>query len=287
VRIECLFDTIKQNKGVISMSFKNRSVTEGLSIFALMGEEVEAFESKIQPIKPMNLYDSVTDERENIEEDSMQKSKENHPEMTKYNADLLQNGREIIAAMSEEEKRNLGSKSGTLHFVNLLGLQSKKSTRTVTDGQGRRYIKVSTPVGITLYSDNDIEVPVIDILKDKNNGIDIEKDISYEKINAGEYFDLTYYECMFLLLRDEYAGFCEANGDDKGLHLSVKSTAFMKGEAKLPTPTFAFRRNNRIKYAGVDEHSPIKASIVDIDEKNSDGKWVINDAYVEKFGKLL
>jgi hypothetical protein len=269
------------------MSFKNRSVTEGLSIHSLMGEAVQVSESTIKTISHIDSFDRVIEDGENIEEGSKQKSKKKHPEMTKYNAQLLQKGREIIAAMSEEEKNNLGGKSGTLHFVELLGLQSRKSTRTIKDGEGKKFIKVSKPVGISLFSDIDIEVPEINVLKDKNTGINPEKDVSYRRIKAGENFTLTYYEFMFLMLRDEYAGFCEANGDDRGLHLSVKSTAFMKGDANLPTPTIAFRKSNRIKYAGVEEHEAIKASIVNIDEKNPDGKWVIQKVYVEKFGPLL
>lgn len=123
---------------------------------------------------------------------------------TKANEEVLAKGTEILATMDEAQRAALGSESGTLHFVQLLGLASKKSSRRVSPTESK---DCSTPVGITLYSDKDIEVPVIDVLKDKNTGIDPETDITYVSVKAGEQFDVNYYEFMYLILRDEYAGF--------------------------------------------------------------------------------
>lgn len=190
---------------------------------------------------------------------------------TAANEEVLAKGQEILASMSEEERKNLGSKSHTLHFVHLLGLASKKSSRRISATETR---DCSTPVGVTLVSDIDIEVPVIDVLKNKDTGIDPKTDISYRKVKAGEQFDLTYYEFMYLILRDEYAGFCEANGDPKGCYFSPKLPAFWKGEAKLPTPTINFKSGS------------VKATMIDIDEKGPNG-WQIKPQYAEKFGPLL
>ena len=190
---------------------------------------------------------------------------------TKANEDILAQGSEILASLSEEQREALGAKSGTLHFVQLLGLASKKSSRRVSATESK---DCSTPVGITLVSDEAIEVPVIDVLKDKNTGIDPATDISYRSVAAGEQFDVTYYEFMYLILRDEYAGFLEANGDEKGAYFSPKLPAFWKGDAKLPTPTVNFKTGS------------VKSTMIDIDEKGPNG-WVVKPQYAEKFGALM
>ena len=51
------------------------------------------------------------------------------------NDELIAQGNAILAAMSDEERSNLASKSGTLHFVRLLGLQSKKAERVIAGRQ--------------------------------------------------------------------------------------------------------------------------------------------------------
>lgn len=190
---------------------------------------------------------------------------------TAANEEVLAKGSAILATLTEEQRQELGSKSGTLHFVQLLGLASKKSSRRVSASESK---DCSTPVGMTLVSDEPIKVPVIDVTKNKSTGIDVEKDITYRDVKAGEQFDLNYYEFMYLILRDEYAGFCEANGDARGAYFSPKLPAFWKGEAKLPTPTINFKTGS------------VKSTMIDIDEKGPNG-WVIKDAYKEKFGELM
>lgn len=190
---------------------------------------------------------------------------------TKANEEILAQGSEILASMSEEQRNALGSKSGTLHFQNLLGLASKKSSRRVSANES---VDCSTPVGIVLVSDEDIQVPVIDITKDKNTGIDPATDITYRTVKAGEQFEVSYYEFMYLIIRDEYAGVCEANGDATGAYFSPKLPAFWKGDAKLPTPTLNLKNGS------------VKASMIDIDEKGPNG-WEIKPQYAEKFGALL
>lgn len=189
---------------------------------------------------------------------------------TAANAEILAQGQEILASMSEDERNALGAKSGTLHFVQLLGLASKKSSRRVSATESK---DCSTPVGIVLFSDEDIEVPVIDVTRNKDTGVEA-SDIGSRKVKAGEHFDVTYMEFMYLILRDEYAGFCEANGDERGAYFSPKLPAYWKGEAKLPTPTLNFKAGS------------VKSSILDIDEKGPNG-WFVKDQYVEKYGALL
>jgi hypothetical protein len=194
----------------------------------------------------------------------------NKGKRTKANDEIIAKGTEILASLSEEQRQALGAKSGSLHFVQLLGLASKKSSRRVSPTESK---DCSTPVGITLFSDEDIEVPVINVEKNKNTGIE-PTDIALKAVKAGEQFDVTYYEFMYLILRDEYAGFCEANGDARGAYFSPKLPAFWKGEAKLPTPTVNFKSGS------------VKSSMIDIDEKGPNG-WVIKPQYAEKFGALM
>lgn len=185
--------------------------------------------------------------------------------ITAANEEKIIQGQEIIDSMTDEERKILRSKSGTLHFKCLLALGSV------------RYKGQSKPVGVALVSDVDISVPVIDVMKNQETGIDVEKDISSRNVEAGEEFYLTYYEFMFLIIQDEYAGYFEANGNPYGAHLSVKST-FKKKVAKLPTPTINFAKGTgSIK---------TEENMFDIDKEGPDGKWVIKSGF-ERFAPLV
>lgn len=194
-------------------------------------------------------------------------------EKKKADKSYLTTGQAEIASMSEEEVANLGSKSNTLHFQHLLGLQSKKADRV---GKGRQSFESFKAVGVCLKTDIEIQVPVIDVTKDKNTGINPETDITYRTVGAGETFELNYYEFMYLIIRDEYAGFCSREGDAKGVYFSAKMSSFLKNQAQLPTPT--------INFSG--DGSP-KEGMIAIDRKEADGKWVIKDEYKDAFGALL
>lgn len=185
------------------------------------------------------------------------------------NEEVISRGTALLAQMTDEQRATLGAKSGTLHFKHLLGLASKKSRRRVSKDESK---DCSTPVGIVFVSDEAIQVPVIDINKNKETGITAE-DISYREVAAGEEFTLSYYEYMFLIVRDEYAGLCEAKGDVQGAYFSPKLPAFMKGEASLPTPTINLKSGS------------VKENMVDIDVKGENG-WTIQPGY-EKFADLL
>lgn len=191
---------------------------------------------------------------------------------TKGVDELANQGTAIISGMTDEQKEALGAKSGTLHFVHLLGLQSRKAERVVA---GRQTIETFTPVGVTLVCDEAISVPQIDITKDANTGID-PADVTYKEVPAGEEINLSYYEFMYLIVRDEYSGRFEVNGDPVGAYLAVKTPKFLEGKAKLPTPTICFRGTG----------SP-KETMIAIDAKGADDKWEIKPEYAEKFGALL
>lgn len=192
----------------------------------------------------------------------------------KPNEAIINLGSAIIASMDEEESKNLSSKSNTLHFQHQLGLASTKSTRAVTGGAT---LPTHENVGVTLKTDIDIIVPRIHVLKDKTTGINPETDITYEEVKAGTIFDLTNYEFMYLIIRDEYAGFCEYGGAWDGVFFTVKTPPFFNGKAKLPTPTINFRHGG----------SP-KEGMVFVDYQDTTTKeWKIKPEYYDKFGPLL
>lgn len=77
---------------------------------------------------------------------------------------------QIYNGLTADERKKLGSLSGTLHFVRLLGLASKRTLRPKkgydlnSDNPNLdRYTDASKAIGVELISDIDIEVPVIDM----------------------------------------------------------------------------------------------------------------------------
>lgn len=204
--------------------------------------------------------------------------------MTKQYRQRLRNIRESLESLPNKEYRYLASKSGTLHFVGLLGFQAIPDKRTAENGKKVPTIK---SVGITLYSDEEIEVPVIDILKNHIDGIDYKTDVTFKKVKPKEYFHLSFLELMCLIVRDEYCGYFEANKDPRGGIVSFYFKDYDNGKSKLPTTTVRFKPNRRTKISSeyVERIDPIKANIIPID-KNDSGYWEIKEGY-EKFGPLL
>lgn len=187
--------------------------------------------------------------------------------------ELSEKGLAIIAGMSEEERANIGSKSSTLHLIHQLGLDSQKSSRKFTDGTSKPW---PLPVGVKLKTDIDIEVPVLPVTVNKSSVVKPEE-IGSRAIKAGEMFDLTLFEFMYLMVRDEYSGLLTYDGDPEGAFLVAKVSNFLKNENKLPTPTIRLKKSK----------GSSKENILSIDEKGADGQWKIIDAYAEKFGDLL
>lgn len=224
------------------------------------------------------------------------KAGDTYYKITTANALLIAEGNRLIKEMTEEEKANLGSKSDTLHFICQLGLASKKRSRKVNGENTDSF----TPVGVRLVSDIDIVVPYLkDVTKNNKTGIDPDEDFDYRMVSAGEEFTLTLYEFMYLITRDEYNGRLSAHKDGKDFYayLSVKANAygevyklmdnegdkkdsktqpFKRKDAKLPTPTIIFERNN----------GSSRENMVDIDVRTEDGEWVIRKEY-KRFEPLL
>lgn len=204
--------------------------------------------------------------------------------MTKQYRQRLIDVRKSLESMPDEEYKYLASKSGTLHFVDLLGFQAIPDRRSIKNGEKQSTIK---KVGITLFSDEEIEVPVIDILKNHIDGIDYKTDVTFRRVKPQEYFHLSFLELMCLIVRDEYCGYFEANNDPRGGIVSFYWKDYDSGKAKLPTTTVRFKPNRRTKISPkhAERIVPIKANIIPID-KNDSGYWEIKAGY-EKFGPLL
>jgi len=204
---------------------------------------------------------------------------------TKANDEIRDKGLEIINAMSDEEYADMVKRADTLHFIYLLGLASKQTNSNVS----RRKVKTdtgiefqeetaifSTTVGVKLKTDIDIRVPFLkDVTRNKDTGIDLETDITYKPIKAGEIFDLTLYEFMYLII-DGYGGLLKVDGEDFYAHLSVKLPAFWRGDAKLPTPTIVFEKGN----------GSVRTRMLDIDTYSSEEGWMIKPEY-KRFEPLI
>lgn len=187
------------------------------------------------------------------------------------NEELKEKGKLAVASFTAEARENLGSKSGTLHFVHQLGFASITGSRKV----GENTVKCSTPVGVKLTTDIEItDVPVIEnSAKALDEGVNPDE-IKYITVPAGATFNLTLVEFMYLIVRDEYAGFLEVNGNEKGAYLSVKLQNFAAKAAQLPTPTINFHTGSS------------KENMVDIDVKSENG-WSVLPEYAEKFSSFL
>lgn len=214
------------------------------------------------------------------------KKKKENGKKTTYNDKILALGNELLGLMPDSRRDSLGSLSHTLHFESLLGFNSIPSRRSI----GGRGIKgtCATPVGITLRTDIDIEdVPVINVLLNNKTGISPAQ-INKRKVYATEEFSLTYYEFMFLIIRDCYAGFFTVEGEPKRGFVSFNFRAVENGNAKLPTPMIQIKRNRRERTEYEKLLKPITDNIEPIDElEPKQGMWKVKSAYAEKFGPLL
>lgn len=175
--------------------------------------------------------------------------------------ELLKRGDRIIDSIDKNQRKKLGNKSGTSHFVHSLGYPNKRG--------------FSREIGVTLKSDEDIQVPVIDIKKDDETGIDLANDITYRTVPAGEQFDISLYELMYLIIQDEYAGYFGVNGNERGAVLLPKLTRFLNGEKKLPIPYVQFEKNDNFIF-----------NTVDISKSTESGDIEVKPEYAAKFGEL-
>lgn len=175
------------------------------------------------------------------------------PRVTKSSKDnaIVSSGKAEYLRMSDEEKDLQGSKSATLHFLNLIGLASRKDWRRVAargadgailkgeDGKVKDdRVPCLYPVGAEFISDEDIDVPSIPVECTPETGV-LPEQRGTRHVSAGEKFALTQIEAMYLLAQPEYANQCEFEGNPNGCISSPKTKKFLAGEAKLPTPAIS------------------------------------------------
>jgi|HigsolmetaAR203D_1030402.scaffolds.fasta_scaffold00025_76 hypothetical protein len=234
---------------------------------AIVRDRVANYEEVISMVNGNgNFTSSVSDETPEVSAVSAEEKSTGRTEANEY---LANYGYHLL--QQEENVEELGKDSGTLHFVTLLGLASKPTVRKING----RNVTCPTTIGVTLVSDKQIEVPVIDPRKNKDTGINPERDISYRTVPAGEEFHLNMYELMYLIIRNEYGGFLSYKGDPKGVYFAPKVAKFHRGESKMPTPVLAFKP----------AYGAIKDVMIPIDEKVN-GEWRIKDKYRKEFGAL-
>lgn len=184
---------------------------------------------------------------------------------------VVESATEVLATMSEEERSTIGSKSDTLVFKTLLGTNAQKSQRRV---QGSERADCPKTVGALFVSTEDIEIPEIDVTLNNKTGIEPDQ-VQWKSVKAGEEFQLSIYEVMYLITKPEYGGFASYEGNPRAVQFIAKTKAFLENKAKLPTPTLTLEKGM----------GSIKASITEIDEKVG-GVWKVKDQYAEKFGPL-
>lgn len=185
-------------------------------------------------------------------------------------AQLARKGLAAISAMPEEDRKLIGSKSGTVVFNHLLGQDSNKSSRRVGKNQSET---CATTVGANVTVKEDVLIPVVDINRNQKTGLE-EGDVTYRTAKAGETFDMSLMELMLLMTRDEFGGFIATKDNAQGVRFSPKVSAYFDAKQALPTPALNL-------VAGA-----IKASIVSIDYKEGD-TWKIRPDYEKKFGDLM
>ncbi|GMK39116.1 hypothetical protein PCCS19_21700 [Paenibacillus sp. CCS19] len=175
-------------------------------------------------------------------------------------------GKQLFNKLEPDKVKNIGSKSGTLHVDSLL-----------------RYRPVSgspRTVGLKVWSDIDIQVPVISSAKDAETDIHPERDLTYRNVKSGEKYDLNLYEAMYLLVRPEYAGFCEAFENPQGAFLSLKFDV----KRGIPEPALKVAAPNKLS-----ELSNIEISTIEDVVKENGNKLktaVLKQEFQEKFGDL-
>lgn len=248
-----------------------------------------------------------------IKKDKYGRSQGRYYGETEANKVITAFGTEIYNNLSDVEREKLGNMSGTLHFVRLLGMASKKDTRTVKkykfDGDNiGRDIEWFTPVGVELISDIDISVPVIDmhlvkeLMRKKRPGepptyFDPKGDVGERKVRANEPFYLSLYEFLFLMIRDEYAGMLrrDETDDDWGVNIEFKWTnaleQYSDGSWGLKSMTDEFGTKKfvlptpYVRYFARGGGGP-KVGMIVIDEVDDQGVWRIKDEY-KRFEPLL
>lgn len=132
-------------------------------------------------------------------------------------------GKAIIAAMTDEEKKNLGCKSDTIEFVSALGDPSKQNKRETKQGP----VKSHVVVGFALKFLEDATVPYAPFNMNYESLMDCK--VSEDRpVKKGETVYLNLYEVAKLLSRPEYSA--KISGGGASYILSCTFTEARKNE---------------------------------------------------------
>lgn len=192
-----------------------------------------------------------------------------------FSSQTVKLGQELLSNF--DDVGTLGKHSNSLHFISLLTMKTKYTNsgrlRVAPSDIGAHKPNPNV-VGVRLRTDITLNVPVIDVLKNKDTGIEPD-DVGSRQINAGEEFIVNMYELMYLVTRKEYAGSFSFNSESDCVYFLPKLSDYESGRDKLPTPALYFRRGR------IGDHE----ERIDIGNA-SEGKS-LKPEYEESFGALL
>lgn len=194
--------------------------------------------------------------------------------------DLVEYGENNLSTKSKDEKEKLGRYSSTLTFINFLAQGSNPKPRrkqSISPAGEKNISQELSPkrVGAFFKTDRAIEIPRIRAGLDvEKEHLDIEKDVNYEVIEAGQEFEMTTYEAALVLIRDDFCGYCNFNGDPKGARITFNTRSYKKSEDKkcLPTPWIYVKDASEIL---IDEQDPVTRV------------WKIKPEFKERYGHLV
>ena len=139
-------------------------------------------------------------------------------EKEKLRSDFVSTGTAIRASLTEDEKKNLGSKSDDLTFLFSIGDPCKKMPRAIGPNQ---YKDCHTVIGWAFKANVNMTIPVAPYLATAKGFFDVAEPTSRE-VQAGETIYLNLAETAMLLSRPEYCG--EVTGDGNRVYLTATIT---------------------------------------------------------------
>lgn len=185
-------------------------------------------------------------------------------------ASLTATGAAKIAAMSDEQKASLGSKSDTVQFVAVLW---DGVTQESYHNMGTIVKEGYKVVGYRFKALADLDYAVSPIVSAKELTVP-NKTGEMKHVKAGETFDLDIAETTMLITRDEYAGKFSggANEGADPVFISAKYN------------TAANRYNPQLKKDN--KAGSIKVGAIKTGHRTADGKIEPLPEFAEKFGKV-
>lgn len=217
-------------------------------------------------ISPAQTTAPATDASAQVADDRKAKAAKAKKEV----ANLTATGAAKIAAMSDEQKASLGSKSDDIQFVAVLW---DGVTQEAYHHLGNIIKDGYKVVGYRFKALADIDVPVSPIVSAKQLTAP-NKTGEVKHIKAGETFDLDIAETTMLITRDEYAGKFSGGASEGADPVYISA----KYNTSANTYNPQLRKDNK---AG-----SIKVGAIKTGHKTADGKIEPLPEFAEKFGKV-